>query len=370
MDGAGMAESRSLTTISEADYDAIESAVMETERGRWFLKEYARRNRHADTQLVLEAIGRLEQAVAGDRVAQDIDRMRATLKEMATAISRTKTEIASIHSIEQEHGPLFRASEALDGITRTTEQATSDILAAAEHIQECAWTLREDGANPHLCDELDRRATEIYTACSFQDITAQRIAKIIHTLRYLEGRINSMIASWDESEGGARAQDDFARPQAMALPEPQSVDLDQSDIDSVIVGGDLFDDAVPADSVPGTTDEAPAPRGAGPEDRDFASARDAGEAAEIAFELVATDLGPDPRGSIEPGSAEATARPAAAGTPNPNFLDMHDDIEWVEVSETPPQAAPAPEQTSPAPATGAFAEIDRMSTRDKLRAFT
>jgi hypothetical protein len=365
-----MAESRSLTTISKADYDAIESAVMETERGRWFLKEYARRNRHADTQLVLEAIGRLEQAVAGDRVAQDIDRMRATLKEMATAISRTKTEIASIHSIEQEHGSLFRASEALDGITRTTEQATSDILAAAEHIQECAWTLREDGANPRLCDELDRRATEIYTACSFQDITAQRIAKIIHTLRYLETRINSMIASWDESDDGVRAQDDFARHRARALPEHQSVDLDQSDIDSVIVGGDLFDEADPAASAADTMDDAPASHAASPDDQDVASARVAGEPVEIAFELVATHLGPDARGFIETGPAEAAAQPDAAELRNPTALDIHDDIEWVEVSEAPPQAAPLPDQKSPAPATEAFAEIDRMSTRDKLRAFT
>ena len=64
--------------------------------------------------------------------------------------------------------------------------------------------MREDGADQKLCDDLDRRATEIYTACSFQDLTAQRIGKIIQTLRYLEGRINAMIAIWDQTEGGCR----------------------------------------------------------------------------------------------------------------------------------------------------------------------
>lgn len=44
----------------EADFDAIEGAVMETARGRWFLTEFARRNRHANTQALLEAISRLE----------------------------------------------------------------------------------------------------------------------------------------------------------------------------------------------------------------------------------------------------------------------------------------------------------------------
>ena len=131
-----MAEGRSLTTISETDYETIEAAVMETERGRWFLKEYARRNRTADTQVLLEAIGRLEQAVAGDRVAQDVERLRTNLREMATAITRTKTEIASIHAVEQEHSRLFVASRS----ARRDQPAdgTGDLrhLAAAEHIQE------------------------------------------------------------------------------------------------------------------------------------------------------------------------------------------------------------------------------------------
>ena len=52
-----MSDSKALTPIAEADYEAIEGAVMETHRGRWFLKEYARRNRAADTQMLLQAIG-------------------------------------------------------------------------------------------------------------------------------------------------------------------------------------------------------------------------------------------------------------------------------------------------------------------------
>jgi chemotaxis regulatin CheY-phosphate phosphatase CheZ len=250
-----MANGRSLTTISEADYDAIESAVMETERGRWFLREYARRNRNADTQVLLNAINRLEHAVAADRVAQDVDRLRAHLREMAATIASTKTEIAAIHAIEQEHSHLFAATEALDAITRTTEQATSDILAAAEHIQETAWTLREDGADADLCDNLNRRATEIYTACSFQDLTAQRISKIIHTLRYLEGRINAMIAIWDRSEA-------TLLPNASALEldlsglsgEPNPDELTQSDIDDVIVDDDIFGTV---SSAPATSPEPP-----------------------------------------------------------------------------------------------------------------
>lgn len=48
--------------IRDSDYDAIEAAIMETSRGRWFLSEYARRNRHSDTILLLSAINRIKES--------------------------------------------------------------------------------------------------------------------------------------------------------------------------------------------------------------------------------------------------------------------------------------------------------------------
>src|SRR4051794_2144357 len=156
----------SLTPITTAEYDAIEAAVMETARGRWFLGEFARRNRTADTNLLLVAIERLEQAVATERNGQVIDRLRFDLMEMAKAISLTKTEIAAIRPADQQQSHLVAASETLDAITRTTERATSDILEAAEQIQEAAWTLREQGADAAFFFFIDPPATEIYTSCS------------------------------------------------------------------------------------------------------------------------------------------------------------------------------------------------------------
>jgi chemotaxis regulatin CheY-phosphate phosphatase CheZ len=227
-----MSESKALTPISEADYEAIEFAVMETARGRWFLAEYARRNRTADTQMLLGAIERLEQAVTAERQTQSMDRLRFDLVEMARAITRTKAEIASIRPADHAPSDLLVASEALDGIVRTTERATSEILEAAEHVQEAAWTLREEGANETLCDELDRRATEIYTACSFQDLTAQRVTRIVQTLRFLEGRLNAMIDIW-----GRPDEDEAPLADAPALSRDLDAEeaLTQSDVDDVIL---------------------------------------------------------------------------------------------------------------------------------------
>src|SRR5207237_5029241 len=182
--------------LSDADYEAIEGAVMETARGRWFLAEYGRRNRNADTTMLLKALDRIEAAMRGERSVEPVDRIRFDLVEMAKAIARTKTEIAAMKPDADHHGKFGEASEELDSVVQATETATSDILACAERIQEIGWTLREQGIETAICDLLDANATEIYTACSFQDITGQRTRKVIQVLRYLEDRINAMIGIW------------------------------------------------------------------------------------------------------------------------------------------------------------------------------
>jgi len=217
-----MSSSRSLTPLDASQYDAIEDAVRETERGRWFLSEYARRNRNADTEVLLDAIRRIENVVTTDR-PDDVGRFRGDLMEMADAIARTRAEVAALSTAEQGESRLTVASEALDAIVRATERATSDILSAAEEVQEAAWTLRETGIDSELCDALDRHATQIYTACSFQDLTAQRTSRVVHTLRYLENRIASMIGIWGSPE-------DAVPPLGEDAPAPAAA-LDQNDVD-------------------------------------------------------------------------------------------------------------------------------------------
>src|SRR5436305_14568515 len=160
--------------ISDADYEAIEAAVMETARGRWFLAEYARRNRHADTTMLLRALDRIQAVVRGERSVESVDRIRFDLVEMSKAIARTKTDIAALNPHADHHGKFGEATEELDSVVQATEAATSDILACAERIQEIAWTLREQGLDAEVCDLLDAKATEGYTACSFQDILGPR----------------------------------------------------------------------------------------------------------------------------------------------------------------------------------------------------
>src|SRR3954454_21705289 len=117
-----MSGSHSLTAVEPSEYDLIESAMSESTRGRWFLGEYARRNRSADTDMLLGAIHRLENAVTSERGPDGFGRLRGDLMEMANAIARTKAEIAAISAPEQDQTRLSVASEALDVIVRATER--------------------------------------------------------------------------------------------------------------------------------------------------------------------------------------------------------------------------------------------------------
>nr|WP_319513495.1 protein phosphatase CheZ [uncultured Cohaesibacter sp.] len=240
------------TPLRQEDYLAIEAAVMETARGRWFLAEYARRNRNADTDTLLTAIDKLEKTVVRERAPSSLmHQVRMDLTDMANAIERTKTEIAQIKHEDNQGSERFeRATVELDAIVSQTENATGDILGAAEKIQEFAWTLREMGADSDKCDELDVEATNIYMACSFQDLTGQRIRKIVDAMRYVESRINSMIDIWGfESEGVEVDQHDHRRhdqrPDAHLLNGPalEGEGVGQDDVDDLFSAPDLYEEA-------------------------------------------------------------------------------------------------------------------------------
>ncbi len=224
--------------IRTADYEAIEDALLQSARGRWFLSEYGQRNRTADTKMLLDAITKLETAVMRpDKPAEKIH-IRNDLIEMAEAISQTRSEIASMRSQDETDCQFISATEELDAIGEATEKATSDILEAAEDVQELAWVLREKGTEDEACDRLDARATDIYTACSFQDVTGQRTGKVVKTLRFLENRVLAMIEIWglDDVETHNNAADE-ERPDAHLLngPARRGEEVNQNDIDQLLL---------------------------------------------------------------------------------------------------------------------------------------
>ncbi|WP_094463280.1 protein phosphatase CheZ [Pannonibacter phragmitetus] len=258
-----MAETEPPVLIPEHEYLTLEQTLSESDRGRRFLTEYLRRHRSSETNSILDAIARLEKMMRRERSVPDLNRIRLDIADMHEAIERTKREISNIKKEDEESNRFTDASHELDAIITQTEGATQDILNAAEKIQEYAWTLRENGADEAVCDDIDAKATEIFMACSFQDLTGQRTQKVVHVLRYLESRINLMIGIWGIEDVNA---DDTAgpvdsRPDAHLLNGPQLAGkgVSQSFVDDVM-GGEAEDQSSGFFSVEfGNEPAAPAP---------------------------------------------------------------------------------------------------------------
>jgi hypothetical protein len=200
-----MGEAGAAPPLSSQDYEAIEAAVQETSRGRWFLSEYARRNRQADTLQLLDAIARLDKTVrdtaASAPAAAGLD---PVLRNLARRVHRTREEVtAGLAPGEARPEP---GSESLDVIAANALRANNDILRAAERVQEIAWTLRETGTDGAVCEDLDRQATEIYAACTSHELTIGRVRSLVDALRAIEQRVANRLA---EGAGAADALDEM-----------------------------------------------------------------------------------------------------------------------------------------------------------------
>jgi hypothetical protein len=132
---------------SEEDYAAISEAFMETSRGRWFLGEYARRNRNADTRMVLDAVARIEEGLAAQRRAA-ADAIRDEQLEQALAALRG--------AVEAVQGSAIAALDNID-----FEQTLAPVRKGVRVIREISWRLREIGNDGRICDIIDSQANAI-----------------------------------------------------------------------------------------------------------------------------------------------------------------------------------------------------------------
>jgi hypothetical protein len=197
---------------AQGDYDSICAALMQTERGRWFLQEYARRNRSADTQILLAAIERIEAVVCAERNRQVQPGFRSDLLEMARAITRTRAEVAEIRADAASRPESARPDGEASPVPRPPQPR--DVFATAERIRDVTWAMRGHGFDPSTCDQLEELAAAILSASSLRDPTDHRASKLSEVLHYLEHRIDTLLESCadapvdthDDLEGDATAQ--------------------------------------------------------------------------------------------------------------------------------------------------------------------
>jgi chemotaxis protein CheZ len=291
--------------MGEPDYDAIYAAVVGTAEGRWFLAQYASRNRNTDTAQVLAAIDRLESEVGRERSAPpaapaqepsppppgpDIARLRRDLGEFADALMRARADVAAIKP------------------GKVTARPT--ILAATEALQGLAWFMRERGTDSRFCDRIDDCADDILAVCAIPDLAVQRTRTIIDVLGDLENRLHAIRSTLD---GGDQFDDLRTSPAANAnspaAAKPAGIEAEMVDAGIEASTPDLAAEIEPPASSAGTENVA---------------------TENAAKENCATE-------NIAPAGAETTA-PAATALPAAE-IDRYLD--------TRPAANPGGTQTSP-----------------------
>lgn len=186
---------------SAAQFAAMEAALQETPRGRWFLSEFARRNRVADTDILLQAMARIEMVLLrslSDRSADAASEDESGREEPADLAAEAEEPDQSLPvqpelplSVREIAERLAGAVDALAQMREVTDEAQSEILAAAESIQDVSWQMRERGLRADFCDELERRTADIYAFCSRHDFAAQRTEKVIQLLRLTLQRLTA-----------------------------------------------------------------------------------------------------------------------------------------------------------------------------------
>lgn len=170
-------------------------------------------------------------------------KLKAELDSIYEAIAKTKREIATLHhTAGSESQDMARVTNELDAVVSGTEGATEGILSAAEFIDETANTLsaRLSGQDAELANDIQEKVIQIFESCNFQDLTGQRITKVIGTLRFIEDRIIRMMEIWGgiESFKAIEPEDRPQREGDAALLNGPALDIDegvasQDDIDAL-----------------------------------------------------------------------------------------------------------------------------------------
>jgi len=189
------------------------------------------RARHTDTDpdMVADVVRAVLTSMAGDLSGREMS-LLTEVEDLGRTIAKAKAEIAAVgvDDINASHIP--SATDELDAIVAHTASATEAILECCEILDTAA-----DSADKEIAAKLTEVTTRIYEACGFQDITGQRITKVVATLKAIETKVAHIVLAFGNPD---RPSDALLPPlvDSALLNGPQlpAQAMDQSDIDKLL----------------------------------------------------------------------------------------------------------------------------------------
>lgn len=178
--------------------------------------------------------------------------LASELEGLSSRIRDLRAEVATLSLAELRKDFLPTAIDQLEAVVEMTERATHRIMDAADSIEAAV-----DGADDSSKKKLRAATTTIYEACNFQDITGQRVRKVVGGLGEIETKINDLLSIFDESWASVQSRRthrgegvDDGRPAEhgglLEGPQLAGGGNSQDDIDALFAD----DDAVDASAAP------------------------------------------------------------------------------------------------------------------------
>jgi chemotaxis protein CheZ len=190
-----------------------------------------------DPAAVAAVVESVVASLSGDLSVADL-KLYQELAALSRHIQAAKREIALLRPRDiTEQIPA--ATDELDAVVEHTAEATGTILDAVEGLEKLAPTLPLEARNI-----VGAAVTRVYEACNFQDITGQRITKVVKTLKFIEERIDALLAAFGDSLGEepepppAPAADEDPDAKLMHGPQLPKEANKQDEIDAILAGFD------------------------------------------------------------------------------------------------------------------------------------
>jgi len=157
------------------------------------------------------------------------------LESLADEIQVARREFVAMRPGEIRGEQIQEAGHELDAVVDATSKATWEILAAMEELDKMA-----PGMEPGQRDAVQGAVMRVYEACNFQDITGQRVTKVVKTLKHVEEKMEALLAVFSHlphlDEEIAERQGEAALLNGPALP--QNSTNSQADIDALLASFD------------------------------------------------------------------------------------------------------------------------------------
>jgi chemotaxis protein CheZ len=173
-----------------------------------------------EAPLELEIVHRLKGRVNDKELLAEVE-------DLARTIARTRSELQRLDAGPFIAGHIPAATDELDAVVAHTASATDVILEACEQLE----TASANG-EPINADMLGKATTAIYEACSFQDITGQRIKKVVGTLKAIEQKVGEILHVF--GQGQEFTEETVPMETLTNGPQLPGKAMEQSDIDKLL----------------------------------------------------------------------------------------------------------------------------------------